>query len=56
MSFYFKLFVVIMMAALLSLFIILELPTFTFNPEIEYEYPIGSFEVHSFFEQHWHFL
>ncbi|MEC7309575.1 hypothetical protein ACPV5I_07320 [Vibrio gigantis] len=54
MSFYFKLFVVSMMAALLSLFIFLELSTFTFEEEAEY--PIGSFEVHAFFDQHWHSL
>jgi hypothetical protein len=56
MSVYFKLFVVIILGTLLSLLIFPELSSFSFTPDVEHHYPIGSFEVHAFFEQHWHSL
>ncbi|SBT14931.1 hypothetical protein VCE7224_03708 [Vibrio celticus] len=56
MSFYLKLFVVAIIGSLLSFFVFLELSAFAFAPEMEHEYPIGSFEVQAFFDQHWHSL
>lgn len=56
MSVYFKLFVVIIVGTLLILLAFAELPSFSFTPDVEHHYPIGSFEVYAFFEQHWHSL
>jgi len=56
MSVYFKLFVVIILGTLLSLLVFPELSYFSFTPGVEHHYPMGSFEVHAFFDQHWHSL
>ncbi|CAH1547182.1 conserved hypothetical protein [Vibrio rotiferianus] len=52
MSFYFRLFVLIIISVLISFFLFLELSSASFDSEHGTEYPVGSFEVHMFFERH----
>lgn len=56
MSCYTRLPVVMIASVLLSLLIFLKLTSTSFEEELEFVYPIGSFDVHMFFDQHWHSL
>lgn len=56
MSFYFKLFVFILIGALISLFIFLTLSSVSFEGYTDADYPVGSFDVHMFFERQQNYL